>query len=300
MMAVTTVFVILILIQCIISTVTNGYRHDDSIMFLEHNFSIPTWSKIQSQINCIVSNGDWVNKHTRNHESKIYEYPCIHMRYTEGECSRPNYNNRVGLNFSWEVSNDCNYDSKSYQWSSQDMCKLLSFQRVLVLGDSLSEEFFLSLYSALVNTDERFKEGYLPSCDKYNVSLWMIRHDHFIITETNQNYKNAAKFDPRDPFQSSEGRMFGERWHHELQKRNISLLIVNRGAHYAHHEIALSEISNTLDWMKTHYPKVSIIFRSTGSGHGQCGSYKYFPPLAKNITYDYTTNTLHENYKKYF
>jgi hypothetical protein len=76
-------------------------------------------------------------------------------------------------------------------------------------------------------------------------------------------------------------------WLHLLEKHNISLIILNRGAHYTVDNTLIYEVRETIQFIRKNHPKVSIIWRNTPYGHHDYLEHFFSLPLKHN------TNTTH-------
>ncbi|CAI5477807.1 unnamed protein product, partial [Closterium sp. Yama58-4] len=73
-------------------------------------------------------------------------------------------------------------------------------------------------------------------------------------------------------------------WVDDLRRENVSILIVNRGAHFTPHESFAWEVSGQLAWLREQFPDLLIVVRGTPAGHRGC--MRYDRPLEKKFGKD--------------
>eukprot|EP01034_Spumella_vulgaris_P024362 gene24362-30691_t len=71
----------------------------------------------------------------------------------------------------------------------------------------------------------------------------------------------------------------GKPWVQYIAPRNISLMIVNMGAHFVPIDQMAVQIDGCFKYMKEHHPKISVMYRDTSVGHVECGKMFTSPPL---------------------
>ncbi len=72
--------------------------------------------------------------------------------------------------------------------------------------------------------------------------------------------------------------MIGYPWITALKTHNISILILNRGAHFVDNATLVREVKETLQYVRTNFPHISIIWRNTPPGHSYVyGSFFHAP-----------------------
>lgn len=58
-----------------------------------------------------------------------------------------------------------------------------------------------------------------------------------------------------------------------------NLMVLNRGAHFRNSTEVLRVLNNTLSYMQTHHPYISLIYRSTSPAHPNCSETAFAKPL---------------------
>lgn len=289
-------FVCLAAIQFALVCCTTGTaKHSNGgkpFHFLGKNYSPTHWNEIKSFIHCMTNRGEWTK--TSRLSGLLYKSPCNWARYVEGKCEITNLvENMVGLDYTWAHPNSmCTFpgrpDITIESFDRDNMCKMLTDRNMLVLGDSISEEFFYSLASAVIQANEtcpktkEFKSAYFGvgglspyqqiTTSKFGCSnsvLSYLRHDYFLMSQEGDKYAHST--DPTN---------YGMGWPVIMHQLNTALLVVNRGTHFVDDDIAIPELNATLNAIREkHGNKISIIFRSTAPGHTDFNEKRYSPPL---------------------
>ncbi|CAI5481083.1 unnamed protein product, partial [Closterium sp. Yama58-4] len=70
-------------------------------------------------------------------------------------------------------------------------------------------------------------------------------------------------------------------WVDDLRRENVSILIVNRGAHFTPHDSFAWEVSGQLAWLREQFPDLLVFVRGTPAGHRGC--MRYDRPLEKKV-----------------
>jgi len=290
----------------ILALIHLGYSYgidfnEDSVWFLNKSYSTSEWKEINEVIQCMSTNGEWVYRGT--HSGMLYDRPCMWNRYVTGKCNVSELEDKMhGLDYLWQAHIDCSNGTmnKILPWNRESMCHLLRNHNVLMLGDSLQDEWFYSLTSALIRStfdhpagntwacshDPKFMNAYsgnggdvpyqiidtsIFNCG--NSKLYNLRHDHFFLSHKDAIYNRTVL---------TQEELYGAGWHHLLETdlAHVDLLVVNRGAHYVPDHVLLKEINQTLTFMKQQYGhRISIIFRSTAPGHANYDETRYLAPL---------------------
>jgi len=151
---------------------------------------------------------------------------------------------------------------------------MLNGRNVLIIGDSISEEFsqaFLEAFddiNAPCNPDILYKITTVPCPNAPEFKVQYIRND-ILSTVTMDNYDNNTHTRRTDMCESclNYENVIECEWVNRIDLFNASLIIMNRGAHYYDTERVLSEMNNTLLYLSRYHSNVSILFRNTPYGH---------------------------------
>jgi hypothetical protein len=203
------------------------------------------------------------------------------------------------MDYYWEAS--C-HDPLHF-FSLEKICSYLRpmHGNILIVGDSLSVEFNAVFVNAFyreyyVNLSSIPAESGLERhCDSeircidhlnkckiplpvpcpYNLSVHEVRNDR-VGLETVFHDEAPENF-------------YDYPWIDILAEHQISLIFLNRGAHYEPIEKVLFELNQTIHFLATSYPNISVIYRSTPTGHATAGQDFYaaptsipFPPVPDN------------------
>lgn len=227
-----------------------------SLLF-QFNFSINNL-QINNEIQCWNDHGSWsYNKKLINIVNKK---SCSKNRYNSDQCESLTNNGSSSINhnhyhYHWYVDNSkCN--KKFNRWSFDEMCLLLANESVMMVGDSLQEEFYFSLLSSVWKYNdpatcnpspiETIKCGGISSTsDSFKVSF--IRNDYLSLTTTNTDTEHE--------------------WITKLDLYKTTILILNKGAHYKNDDEMISNLKITLSYVQNNYPHIQIFYRSTVPGH---------------------------------
>ncbi|KAJ1437722.1 hypothetical protein B484DRAFT_444960 [Ochromonadaceae sp. CCMP2298] len=72
-------------------------------------------------------------------------------------------------------------------------------------------------------------------------------------------------------------------WISDISRNNISLILMNRGAHYEDDDKLLSGLNASLHYVRTQHPHISIIWRNTPYGHHSYAGQFTLAPLQQPI-----------------
>lgn len=267
--------------------------------FLDKSFSKQDWSKIQHEIDCMALNGTWTLNETlrKSIDPKIPYYetlaqlsPCYNTKmYSVRNLCHHNLDGNSSFYY-WKSASSCPVPVKRF--SSLDFCRPLN-GNIMMVGDSMTE----NMYHSLTNLEMFLRYGtqghlhyaecchqtrhcFVPLCDK---KVYFMRNDNLSLTMVDL------------PFLHKEN-IHQDSWFSLLEKRNISILILNRGAHFEpNNSLVCDEIRNTLNAIYENYPNMSVVWRSTSPGHYKFLEYFFREPLAE-FNNDIMLPEHHKNY----
>jgi hypothetical protein len=267
-----------------------------NISFLSQVYRHDKWMRIKASIHCISNYGFWSFVGDRG--GLLYQSPCYDGRYALGKCHIDYlYKNMSGLDYVWSTHGTdklCGMkrNLSVVPFNRDYMCSLLDGRRILLLGDSITDEFFYSLASTLIQShscrsSKEFNNGFHTVFEfGGNISyqlletaafgcgrayIYVVRHDHFLISEFGDEYTATVH---------AQETLYGAGWHYLLKQLNIDLIIANRGVHYVPNDIVLSELEHTLSYLRQHHGGVSVIYRSSAPGHKNFDEVRYSAPLS--------------------
>ena len=160
----------------------------------------------------------------------------------------------------------CSIPEKDYRRLDQhmpDFCERMAGERVLIVGDSLSSYSHTSwvekILSGLgltcpalpVRENLNMVPNTLYGCN--NLTMYYIWNIFLSLTEEEIVLANGRS-------------VVNEEWFDEIEKRNITVLVLNRGSHYKQDADFVPEVNKTLGAVYKRYPHVKTIWRSTPHG----------------------------------
>lgn len=282
-----------------LTTATSGATavHINNTSFLSQVYRHDKWMRIKASIHCISNYGFWSFVGDRG--GLLYQSPCYDGRYALGKCHIDYlYKNMSGLDYVWSTDGTdklCGMkrNVSVLPFDRDRMCSLLDGRRILLLGDSITDEFFYSLASTLIQSrscrsSKEFSDGFRTvfefggnisyqlletsafECGR-TTSIYVVRHDHFLISEFGDSYTATIH---------AQETLYGAGWHYLLKKLDIDLIIANRGVHFVPDDVVLTELEHTLSYLRQHHGSVSVIYRSSAPGHKNFDEVRYSAPLS--------------------
>lgn len=170
-------------------------------------------------------------------------------------------------NFSWVAEKDTCPSRYQPQWSKHSFCSVFSGHNIMVVGDSLSTQFYQTL--VLINTGDTSWNKVNCSAevggDNAFVNIHFFRNDILAIEGItgDKDYQHEAA----NPAVARQVE-----WEPSIRPLNISLLVLNRGLHYVKDDVLLTRYSTLFDYLATAHPQVTVVLRSTPVGHHMCES----------------------------
>lgn len=152
------------------------------------------------------------------------------------------------------------------------MCKMISGRNVMIAGDSLQEELFYTFLSAMFHR--------VISPNNYTTALitrkqWENRNKCDMECENsycNQPFDiDCGSDDPSfKTFFRRSDYLDNFEWINDIKLFNISLIILNVGAHFKEDNILLSNINNSIHKIYQANENIDIIWRNSNIGHPNC------------------------------
>lgn len=269
------IFFVSILIQTSLSDTT---KSDLSYHFLGKPITKQKWEEASEVLKCWSMKGSW--------QERVDDIP----NYAPDFDTKQNYpaNSRqcwayytrikgapYAYNISWVAEKGTCARRYISQWSKQSFCRVYGGHNIMVVGDSLSTQFYQTL--VLINTGDTSLNSI--KCDANDdrpesvVNVRFIRNDVLTIKGVtgDQDYQHEV-LNPAVATQSE--------WEPSIRALNISLLVLNRGLHYVKDDVLMTRYSALFTYLTSTYPDVTILLRSTPVGHAGCeGRHHFLPPL---------------------
>ena len=256
------------------------------IHFLGRRYSHNKWAALKKRVTCLGRNGYWTkddiptkNKLPRNMD---VQSPCKTAYNVQNSCI--NVLNSSCIDYSWEVrasktGGGC--EDTMVPFNRNHMCRMIKHgphtRNILTLGDSVTGQLTVTLANFFYQQTpgreckELFTtylgEDPLPCSDDSNkTDIWMVsrRSDRLtlnteFIYDMKNNFMDQPFLDTLD--------------------KNISLLILNRGAHFQEDDLLMNATNATLHFIRQNYPRISIVWRNTATGYLQTQEAFNDPPL---------------------
>lgn len=218
--------------------------------------------RISPDLDCWTSNGTWkFNPNITIVDNSTYYAPCkISFYGPKNPCSW--VLDGDALKHEWISNPICR--SPTRRFSAPSFCSLLDGRNVLVVGDSISSHAFASWVNLLLSRlglscspeSNPLKPGSHVQSSRIgrcgNVTMTFVRNDRLSL---------ATEAAP-----DADKQVFIETpWINQLD--NISVLILNRGAHYENDTKVLSDLDATLTHLRERHPGVRVLWRNTPHGH---------------------------------
>jgi hypothetical protein len=179
---------------------------------------------------------------------------------------------------------------------------MMNGRNLLIIGDSLSEEYYTTSLSALwsellvpksINGSKQdISDGFNPNpLDYENDRISTFKKCSSFCPEvapacespvsiscgSYPSFQLSLSWTPDLRHVTNTGAE--SNWIQAIRKENPGLVIMNTGAHFEKTSIVLSYLEKSLDFLEETFPNVSIVYRTASSGHNNCGSTFNNPPL---------------------
>ena len=252
-------------------SITNKY-----VRFLDLFISAEDWQLLQTIRDYWSQAGKWVAGDNDVRYDMTFPVPYL-VSYG---CEHYELEKATVPTYKWVVENipGRNFPPFPTQYSKQRLCSVLGGQRILLVGDSLQEHFYF--YFGLIGTQNMDL-----------VSNAMIQHSVVTINCTEHDFLPIELFFTRSDRLFIDGVSYEEAtsytnyvdhpFIHLVQEHDISLLLLNRGAHYVNDINFVRNLDQLFQYLVKTYENVSIVFRNTSPGHPDCNDQLYSPPLSE-------------------
>lgn len=235
--------------------------------FLGNHFNRIKMKQLQSTVDCIHENGQWIY---HDGEEFQVEY-CLWNNWSAFTCSYRLFARKTN---SWKFHWTSHTTNSQLACATRsiipmnvtDFCRVINGKNILIVGDSISNEFAVALLTLFVRTfglqDCPFSSPFKDSCSK-SYSSWKIPCSAY----SNRHYPDFNIYFRRNDYVTinancrETGSVFEGNWIQLLGSvTNTSILILNSGLHYRTNKELLSSLSDTFGYLKLHYPNVSVIW----------------------------------------
>jgi hypothetical protein len=258
------------------------------ISFMGKYFEINRWMAFQHEFLRWSAEGQWVFNMSMKIIDNITLYaPCMkHIRYGPKNPCAWILDFDV-LKYYWEVNTTAPdgqmLENHLVPFNARRMCDMFDDGDVLFIGDSISGYMFdswrnqflvgLDHYECPASDKGRPYDEFSPQPQVYESGC----PGQNIFVTCREDYFNLPVWNGTLPSNHTLYAHFP--WVHVLNRRNIKLLILNRGAHYVEDNDFLFQLNNTLAYLTEMHPEVSIVWRNTYFGVYNNGKTAFAKPL---------------------
>ena len=307
-----------------------------SYSFAGYKFQDHEWIRLKEVIGCWANTGKWLLNSTINYwdlmlsteENIQVASPCFNpllkslkvgMRgsyYTNNPPSRcENVLSSDVMKYEWNVQPDmCSGFDVLQPFSLDRLCSIMEhssitggYGNIMIVGDSMSEQFsrhLLNLMFAGHHQNMTYKKcGFhgdpviMPCSESaLNTTPGHDTAEKLVLVYTKRNDYLTLDLD-RDKSGEALGlKIFP--WVDVIASANISLLVLNRGAHYVEDAVLISELNTTLSYLQSNHPEVSILWRTTPYGHLDFAGHEISPPLSFPLRPDQLQKYNYESFER--
>ena len=261
-----------------------------NLTFFGKNLSASDWHLL-SDTREKWSRGRWVNG-SQEIEYDL-DFPCSHP--IVGVCRRYERYKRTIKEYKWSVSpkehdsTAINGSSFSPTYSIDLLCRTLGGKNLFFVGDSLTEHWWVyfaliatksqNIVQSCMNNEENYHYVRIDCASYGIVKLHYIRHDPLWVT----NETSHDIYDTSGVMKGAMRHIYSNRdWINAVYNESNTVLVLNRGAHYAPDTELLQDIGHLFTYVTSRYPNISIVWRNTPAGHPHCTPFD--PPFDAPLT----------------
>lgn len=203
------------------------------------------FSELQKQLQCWAWNGRWIGQ-------------------------KPNST----FNYRWAPdASRCETPFRSFE--GNDLCTALRGRPLRLVGDSITNEHFMSLAAPLCdNSTMKYVRG-IAKDDPPRDGKWVAQTPRLssckICNGTNElsSVRTDRLLLDTEPIRTLGKGNLDFRWSEEIRGFN-GVIVVNRGAHFRENDEVLAALNATTAFLREHTPNSLIFFRTTPPGHAGC------------------------------
>lgn len=182
-------------------------------------------------------------------------------------CAKSHLN--PALNYTW-ISPTYNREVKNTRGS---LCHTIRGRNILIVGDSMNKQFYLSL---LFMVDRQFVQFFESPGDRWCaiVGTCNISDSSYRVHCPNPAHDFNVTFARRvqlvDPIIPHEGaRAIDDAWLPSIRSLNTSILLLNSGAWYMRAKQFLPFLRTTFEYLRANHSDLTIIWRDTPYSHAE-------------------------------
>lgn len=244
-----------------------------------------TWATVQNSWRCLTSTGNWQLNSSRVIVDNIYVHaPCPIFYNWRNPCNWTLDGNN--LKYDWQPEAHCGANLRTFD--APTMCSLMKGRgNMMVVGDSINELAVKSWVNKMLSgmgattcpheEDNLFapRVRKIPGCGDFGIIF--VRNEYVSLT------KHLVV----------EGKNYQNQWVDRLVENNVSLLVLNRGAHYKPDGTFVQGINDTLRYLTTQHPNISVIWRNTPHGDLNFDQHLFSKPLTTPPVLEYEDTRWH-------
>lgn len=276
-----------------------------SIEFFDHAYSHQRWDSIQNSLDETFSDGEFVDSWSIPNFIPMFWHPCVPestfmlTKWVYGNCH--DSESVRGNLWSWKPNKrKSHYETP---WSPENMCRLMNGRNLVFIGDSLSEQMYYIFLSAmhrdiLIPKDRAYDKEYI---DKKRGAQWdqcdnFCNYWHLATCREDEITLDCGSYPSFKVSLIKDDHLDLNTWWPQFGSRNVSLAIINTGAHFVNDSVILANVEDSVK--KLHSLNISVIFRTTSPGHPRCETLQHTRPLTAESSkrYNYTYDSAVGNY----
>lgn len=290
---------VLFLICLVLSEVGIAY----GLKFLDKDFETEDFVRLQRHLDKAFQQGQWQKFSETNEFFSLFSYPCTTIdEYSSEECL-DSFQNQ-GLRWIWKPS----HSRFAEEFALESFCEVINGRDVVIIGDSSSEAFYISLLSAAWSrlimppgaawtSYSEFRNTQFDNCIANNRSLdgnvikpgfvdcgvhpairiGYVPSERFAIEKSIDEAKVSKRpsLEIRDDIDPSEEY---SSWVNYILRERPGVIIMNTGNNQSDIEDIRRNVEESLAFIRKKLPHTNIIFRTSHAGHSDCkNSFKQSP-----------------------
>lgn len=244
-----------------------------------------TWVQLMTSLEDSMEQGEWV---APPDASWLFTRPCYaEPKFHEGNCALSNLASRHVLR--WLPTDN---STTMREFSASRLCSIMQGRDILIVGDSLSYELYVTLVSAMLANDTSTEKTAECSIFKTGEMLSELMPCSSAWPSFNVSYVPSAHLLLEEVADDSKAQRVAL-WLKTIARLNSSLLILNTGMHF--HPTMPHNVMAAVSNVSAAHPDVSIMYRYSPPGHVGCESEYFSAPLSTAQN----ESVYHQNHTKF-
>ena len=243
---------------------------------------IKQWDTYQKQINCFGQSGQWVPKAGDPGNALIPQ--TVNVSLPNSHCAITSV-----TTFEWTLNPTCfgSIHKINQKIAINEVCNIMKGRNLMLVGDSLTNQFGASMIYALFESNVKItrpivnvrgiSQSFEIPCSNLTLKelpsfmIHIHRNDLLtlsVLAEGTNREQEQNRYEVKGLTYVYEGLRTGDYpWFDAVGNTNISLLVLNRGAHFESIGKTVNDIDKVLTALKLKFPDVSVVWRNTARGH---------------------------------